>query len=102
MKRKKYIKFGANVTSQYEIDSSYLLSVSDENSKSETDLLFFHCAPGGARFLRVQVKDERVVQMVKRYLKSGVMENGVVTETEESFAAILSYSLGLHFWGLWL
>ena len=33
--------------------------------------------------LRKQVKDERVIQMVKRYLKSGVMENGVVTETEE-------------------
>ena len=33
--------------------------------------------------LRKQVKDERVVQMVKRYLKSGVMESGVVTETEE-------------------
>ena len=32
--------------------------------------------------LRKQVKDERVIQMVKRYLKSGVMENGVVTETE--------------------
>ena len=33
--------------------------------------------------LRKQVKDERVIQMVKRYLKSGVMENGVVTEAEE-------------------
>ena len=33
--------------------------------------------------LRKQVKDERVVQMVKRYLRSGVMENGVVTETKE-------------------
>lgn len=33
--------------------------------------------------LRKQVKDERVIQMVKRYLKSGVMENGVVRETEE-------------------
>lgn len=33
--------------------------------------------------LRQQVKDERVIQMVKRYLKSGVMENGVVMETEE-------------------
>ena len=33
--------------------------------------------------LREQVKDERVIQMVKRYLKSGVMENGVVTGTEE-------------------
>ena len=33
--------------------------------------------------LRQQIKDERVVQMIKRYLKSGVMENGVVMETEE-------------------
>ena len=33
--------------------------------------------------LRRNVKDERVVQMIKRYLKSGVMENGVVMETEE-------------------
>ena len=28
--------------------------------------------------LRREIKDERVIQMVKRYLKSGVMENGVV------------------------
>ena len=28
-------------------------------------------------------KDERVVQLIKRYLKSGVMENGVVIDTEE-------------------
>lgn len=33
--------------------------------------------------LRRDVKDERVIQWIKRYLKSGVMENGVVTETEE-------------------
>ena len=33
--------------------------------------------------LRKNVKDERVIQMIKRYLKSGVMENGVVMETEE-------------------
>lgn len=33
--------------------------------------------------LRKQIKDERVIRMVKRYLRSGVMENGVVTETEE-------------------
>ena len=33
--------------------------------------------------LRQNVKDERVVQLIKRYLKSGVMENGVVTPTEE-------------------
>ena len=33
--------------------------------------------------LRRDIKDERVIQMVKRYLKSGVMENGVVIGTEE-------------------
>ena len=33
--------------------------------------------------LRENVKDERVIQWIKRYLKSGVMENGVVTKTEE-------------------
>lgn len=43
-------------------------------------------APVGARFVTttfVGVKDERVIQWIKRYLKIGVMENGVVTETEE-------------------
>ena len=33
--------------------------------------------------LRRNIKDERVIQLIKRYLKSGVMENGVVKETEE-------------------
>lgn len=33
--------------------------------------------------LRKNIKDERVVQLIKRYLKSGVMENGVVINTEE-------------------
>ena len=33
--------------------------------------------------LRREIKDERVIQMVKRYLKSGVMEIGVVMDTEE-------------------
>ena len=33
--------------------------------------------------LRKNVKDERVLQLIKRYLKSGVMENGVFIETEE-------------------
>ncbi len=33
--------------------------------------------------LRKNAKDERVVQLIKRYLKSGVMENGVVINTEE-------------------
>ena len=35
------------------------------------------------KLLRQNIKDERVVQLIKRYLKSGVMENGVVMETEE-------------------
>ncbi len=35
------------------------------------------------RLLRQNVEDERVVQLIKRYLKSGVMENGVVMETKE-------------------
>lgn len=33
--------------------------------------------------LRRQSDDERVIQIIKRWLKSGVMENGVVMETEE-------------------
>lgn len=33
--------------------------------------------------LREEIKDERVIQIIKRYLKSGVMENGVVMKTEE-------------------
>ena len=33
--------------------------------------------------LRRNVKDERVIQLIKRYLKSGVMENGVVVGTNE-------------------
>ena len=33
--------------------------------------------------MRRNVKDERVIQLIKRYLKSGVMENGVVMDTEE-------------------
>ncbi len=32
--------------------------------------------------LRRRIKDERVTELVKKYLKSGVMENGVVQETE--------------------
>jgi group II intron reverse transcriptase/maturase len=35
------------------------------------------------KLLRQNIKDERVVQMIKRYLKSGVMENGVVMATKE-------------------
>ena len=33
--------------------------------------------------LRQEVKDERVIRLIKRFLKSGVMENGIVMETTE-------------------
>ena len=33
--------------------------------------------------LRIEVKDERVIQLIKRYLKSGVFDNGVKIATEE-------------------
>lgn len=33
--------------------------------------------------LRKEVKDERVIQMIKRYLKSGVMEHGVAVRSKE-------------------
>ena len=33
--------------------------------------------------LRRDIKDERVIQMIKRYLRSGVMENDVAVKTEE-------------------
>lgn len=35
------------------------------------------------RLLREHIEDERVIQLIKRYLKSGVMEDGVVMPTEE-------------------
>ena len=33
--------------------------------------------------LRQEISDERVIQLIKRYLKSGVMDNGVVMPTDE-------------------
>lgn len=33
--------------------------------------------------LRKQIHDKRVLELIKKYLKSGVMENGVVCKTEE-------------------
>ena len=33
--------------------------------------------------LRQTIKDERVIQLIKKYLRSGVMENGVCVKTEE-------------------
>lgn len=33
--------------------------------------------------LRERIQDKRVIELIKKYLKSGVMENGVVTRTEE-------------------
>ena len=33
--------------------------------------------------LREDIKDRRLIELIKRYLKSGVMENGIVMKTEE-------------------
>ena len=33
--------------------------------------------------LRKQIKDKRVLKLIKKYLRSGVMENGIVHKTEE-------------------
>ena len=33
--------------------------------------------------LREDIKDKRLIELIKRYLKSGVMENGIVMKTEE-------------------
>ena len=33
--------------------------------------------------LRERIHDKRLIDLIKKYLKSGVMENGVVTKTEE-------------------
>ncbi|MNW51783.1 Group II intron-encoded protein LtrA [compost metagenome] len=35
------------------------------------------------KLLRRQIQDPRVTELIKKYLKSGVMENGVVVKTEE-------------------
>lgn len=35
------------------------------------------------KLLRRQIQDRRVTELIKKYLKSGVMENGVVVKTEE-------------------
>ena len=33
--------------------------------------------------LRQDIKDKRLIDLIKKYLKSGVMENGIVMKTEE-------------------
>ena len=33
--------------------------------------------------LRKEITDERVIQLIKKFLKSGVMENGIKIATEE-------------------
>jgi len=33
--------------------------------------------------LREDIKDKRLIDLIKKYLKSGVMENGIVMKTEE-------------------
>lgn len=35
------------------------------------------------KLLRKQIKDERVIGLIKKYLKSGVIENGLITATTE-------------------
>lgn len=37
--------------------------------------------------LRETIKDERVIQLIKKFLKSGVMENGVKIATTEGRVA---------------
>ena len=51
-----------------------------EDNPFSFDLNFFHDYSILMNLLRRNEKDERVVQLIKRYLKSGVMENGVVME----------------------
>ena len=33
--------------------------------------------------LREEIKDKRLIDLIKKYLKSGVMENGIVMKTDE-------------------
>ena len=33
--------------------------------------------------LRKEIHDKRVIELIKRFLKSGVMENGILVKTEE-------------------
>ena len=33
--------------------------------------------------LREETKDKRLIDLIKKYLKSGVMENGIVMRTDE-------------------
>ena len=54
-------------------EEGYRYAVSLDLSKYFDELLL--------NILRRNVKDERVIQCIRRYLKSGVMENGVVTDT---------------------
>ena len=44
--------------------------------------------------LHRQIQDMRVLRLIKKYLKSGVMENGVICKTEE--VSILNYYESLH------
>ena len=34
--------------------------------------------------LRKDIKDKSLIELIKKYLKSGVMENGIVMQTKES------------------
>ena len=39
--------------------------------------------------LREDIKDKRLIELIKKYLKSGVMENGIVMKTKEGSAVLL-------------
>lgn len=45
--------------------------------------------------LRQEVKDPKVISLIKKYLKSGVMENGMVVRTEEGSP---QGGICLHYW----
>ena len=34
--------------------------------------------------LRRRIKDEKLIKLIKKFLKSGVMDNGITVKTEES------------------
>lgn len=51
--------------------------------------------------LRKQIKDKRVIDLIKKYLKSGVMEDGVVCKTEEGSPQGGPLLSGGNFWDSW-
>lgn len=60
-------------------EKDYLYAVEVDLSKYfdtlNHDLLF--------NILRRRIKDKRLIELIKKFLKSGVMDNGVIVKTEE-------------------